>query len=300
VNNFWNGFLEKNDPVNIYFFLDLFEMVFSEKIMLGSFEQADILLESCFGPYLLVKQKKWKYSFFFSGESQERYSLPLDLHTFYTAMLRCKHSVHNIINVPLFIPYLYCYYNSIDDDISKENISKNISNKIRSTIPPKNIVAIISNGCSAKRNFFLDELEKVFQIDYRGPFRNNAPIISEKYNTKEFQEIISEYKFILTFENSIDETYVTEKITHGFLANIIPIYWGTKYVKKCFNRKRFITLEGFEIDDITKVIQNIKFLSENEQEYLDVVNQPVFNIEENEENENISLKTIAREIQKFV
>ena len=292
VNNFWNGFLEKNDPVNIYFFLNLFETVFSEKIMVGSFEQADILLESCFGPCLLIKQKNWKYSFFFSGESQERYPLPLNLHTFYTAVLRCKHSFNNIINVPLFIPYLHCYYNSINEDMLNMN-DTNCNNKI----PPKNIVAIISNGYSEKRNFFLDELEKVFPIDYRGPFRNNAPIISEKYNTKEFQEIISEYKFILTFENSIDETYVTEKITHGFLANIIPIYWGTKYVKKCFKQKRFIRLDGFDIDDIKTVIQKIKFLSENEKEYLEVVNQPVF---DGKENENISVKTIAREIQKFV
>ena len=176
MNNFWNGFLEKNDPVNIYFFLNLCETVFSEKIMVGSFEQADILLESCFGPCLLVKQKNWKYSFFFSGESQERYPLPLNLHTFYTAVLRCKHSFNNIINVPLFIPYLYCYYNSINEDMLNMNIMNimNIMNdtKIRNKIPPKNIVAIISNGYSEKRNFFLDELEKVLPENgtYSGDF----------------------------------------------------------------------------------------------------------------------------------
>ena len=37
-------------------------------------------------------------------------------------------------------------------------------------------------------------------------------------------------KFIISMENSIGDTYITEKVLHGLLADTIPIYWGTNNI----------------------------------------------------------------------
>jgi glycosyl transferase family 25 len=285
-NAFWKGFVERTDPVHIDFFLQLFSKVFHKRVVLGTFQNSDILLESFFGNQLLVKAKLWKYSFFFSGESQQRYPVPDYFKDIYTAILRSKFNDKNIINVPEFMSYIY----------SSNLVEKLAYPKRVEKVPPKHTVVIISNGTSAERNFLLDHLESrlgVDKIEYRGPYRNNAPVIDAKYNTDEFYNEISQYKFIITLENSRDETYVTEKITHGLIAGNIPVYWGSEYVKEHFNSERFLYLNQLDEQSINETIGRMIELSKDHDAYLEMVNKPILQKE-------ISLDAIAEEIRKFV
>jgi hypothetical protein len=36
-------------------------------------------------------------------------------------------------------------------------------------------------------------------------------------------KLISEYKFVIVFENAVTEDYVTEKLFHAFLAGAVPV-----------------------------------------------------------------------------
>ena len=213
------------------------------------------MLESIFGNSIL-KHKTWKYSFLFSGESRLCQN-----HEDYSCVLWGERNYNNIINVPLFIPYVYC---------------NNKEYSIATDIPSKNICAILSNSRCKERNLFMENLEKLMSIDYAGSYKTNVNILHHPYNTPEFLQFVSQYKFIITMENSREDTYITEKITHGFAAGIIPIYWGSLRIGDYFNIDRFINVETVDDETVAKVAEKITFLCENPEEYLKMVQQPVY------------------------
>jgi hypothetical protein len=276
VHGFWPGFMEKTDVNNVDFFIKLFNQLFEESVKIcNSIDECDILLESVFSRNSMLYTKSWKYSFCFYGESkencinhcgQDRFSSLFN----YTCVLCGEKNHDNIVNLPLFVPYIYsCSF--IDKLENRPNLS---------TVPPRSICAIISNPNGTVRNRFLDQLEKIIPIDYAGPFRNNISDIINRadcdYNSEEFTKFVSKYKFIVSMENSKDGTYITEKIIHGFNAGIIPIYWGSDHVRDYFNKERFINLENDDDVSIQSAIDKIIFLINNPDEYLNIINRTVF------------------------
>jgi len=284
VYGFWSGFIEKTNSVHIGFFQDLFQSVFNCEIILSnSVQESDILLETIFATDSQLDKKQWAYSFLFSGESKLN-----DHASKYKCILWGERNWANRINIPLFVPYLYC-----------NDLIQLMQTPPPSThIPPKNICAIITNPRGQARTQFLTALEKKIHIDYAGSYKNNVPRITHAYNTPEFRDAISQYKFIVSMENSIQDTYITEKITHGLLANTIPIYWGSGQVDKYFNPKRFINVVCSDNESLDKIIQNIVNICTNVDvdAYTNMVNQPNFT------NNRLdrTLETIARDIRNHI
>lgn len=256
VHGFWSGFLENTNPVGINFFIDLFKKVFNEEIEISSFEESELLLETIFDNKTFLFEKKWKYTFLFSGESRLRnYSEK------YSCVLYGERNNKNIVNVPLFVPYLYSS-NLLDKMAEKKEVS----------IPKKNICAIISNPGGQQRNNFLNELEKSTKVDYAGCYRTNVNIINNSYNSPDFFNFIKDYKFIISMENSRHDTYITEKITHGFIAGNIPVYWGSERVTDYFNQERFINVKHDYESSIKKIID----ICNDDEKYLKTINENIF------------------------
>lgn len=262
VHGFWTGFLEKTNPTNVSFFLQLFSNVFHTTIELGNFDESDILLETIFDYKTYLYDKKWKYTFLFSGESRL-----VRWFKDYHCVLYGEKNHSNIINVPLFIPMLFC----------NQGLQSLLEIKKKHNVPRKNICAVISNNGGLERNYFLEQLEKKTVIDYAGSYKNNVPKIESMYNTQEFIDKVAEYKFIVSMENSRGETYITEKILHGFHAGVIPIYWGSKQVTDYFNEERFIHIKDMDnIEELNKKIDEILDLLNNEEKYLKIINKPIY------------------------
>ena len=268
---FWAGFLEKTDPVHIDFFLSLLSKVFNEECTIGTPDDSDILLESVFSSNTYLRYKKWKYSFCFSGESRQRVyhfcsNERLETLSEYSCVLCGERNHKNIVNVPLFIPYIHCnnFINKLENPVSIKNI------------PEKDICVIVSNSGGADRNKFFDRLDEHFKVDYAGNYKNNVQRIEASYNKKGFQDFVSKYKFIVSMDNSKDDTYLTEKITHGFLSGNIPVYWGSDFVEDYFNTDRFINVENMEDETINSTIESIKILMNNSDKYLNKVNSKIF------------------------
>jgi hypothetical protein len=117
----------------------------------------------------------------------------------------------------------------------------------------------------------------------------------------DFLNFISNYKFIICFENTKFETYLTEKIINPYLANIIPIYWSSEFVKKIFNINSMIFLENETENGFQKVINKIIELDNNDDEYLKMVNQPVLTKEGIEYwNTNYTIDAIALNANKVL
>jgi hypothetical protein len=284
IYNFFND-------IDLNPFILLFNNVFNETIEYGNIENSDILFESIFGNNTLLYNKKWKYSFFFIGESDRR--LPLFLQNGmnnkrlndYSCILKGKseNDFGNIINFPLYLFYSYAY--DFTDKFINENKKTNI--------PKKNVCVIISNGGDQEgRNLFIEELNKMVHIDYAGQYKNNVGRIKDPCCSPGFIDFVSQYKIIITMENSKNDNYITEKILEGFAANNVPVYWGADNIGDYFNKERFINVKSFS--DMNESIDKIMQILNNDKLYLEIINRPIY------VNNRVPLKItdIASDIKK--
>jgi alpha(1,3/1,4) fucosyltransferase len=121
--------------------------------------------------------------------------------------------------------------------------------------------------------------DKHFKVDYGGKYKNNTGIDLQwdrHDKLDEMLEIIKQYKIVITMENNKDkyvDTYITEKIIHGLCTHVVPVYWGTDKVTEYFNKDSMIIYDGQNMDD---VFNQIRFLMDNDDEWLKKVNVPVF------------------------
>ena len=57
-HNFWGGFLDSSDPINVSFFIQLLEKVFNDNIIIcNTPNESDILVETIFGQGSILKDK---------------------------------------------------------------------------------------------------------------------------------------------------------------------------------------------------------------------------------------------------
>jgi hypothetical protein len=275
VHGFWRGFVENTDGIGIKLFLIVFSLLYDTNVEVSSnYEECDLLIESVFSNDTYLFKKNWMHTYLLNGESSQNSSKfcgqdRVDLFPSYSCILSGEEKKQNTVSLPLFIPYIY-------SNLHVYSMIMNPALEKRISIPNKMCCAIISNGGGKVRNLFLDALEKVVDIHYAGMYRNNVPRIKGNYFSKETCDFISQYKFIVSMENSREDTYITEKIINGFVAGIIPIYWGSSKVFDYFNKDRFICLEQDDEASIQRVIDEVIRLSRDPVAYLAKINQPVF------------------------
>lgn len=284
LNGFWPGFTDNTNPCTIGVFKRLFA-----KTKLGNIEltdnitEAEVLLESLFAPSV-VGIKQWKKTIHYSGES---FSNNIQN---YSLVLKCETTNKNVVNFPLFVNYIQdngFLYNLLN----RKNITK---------IPPKFCCFIVSSPkCNVRNNMF-EILNKYKKVDSCGKFNNNiGRPLSYDFNSPEYFNFISQYKFIICFENTKTETYITEKIINAYLSNVIPIYWGTEYVKEVFNMNSMVYLDNETEQGFNDVLNKIIELDNDDEKYLKMINQTVFNTPTTY-NDMFNLDNIAQEINSLL
>jgi hypothetical protein len=261
-NGFWCGFFERIDPINVDFFIKFLTDIFNEEIEIShNVDDADILMETVFTNRTFINYKNWKTSFLLTGES---FYAPFMLENLssYTCILGFNETIDNYVEFPFYIAY----------SMSLPHID----------FPPVNIVpnnssaAVISNGNLNARTTFLDKLEKRMNVLYGGSYKNNiGGKLQGNFASDNLLNFYKISKFAITMENTKIGHYITEKIINGFRAGTIPIYWGSQHVTKYFNSKRFIILEDTSDSSINAVIDRMVNMSD--EEYLQIVNEPIFN-----------------------
>jgi hypothetical protein len=302
-NAFWPDFMD--DPKYSQIFIDLFSNVFNSKITMGTKDNSDILIETIFGDSI-INYKKWNYSFFFSGEP--KMNEPSDLYTRpYTALLMNSRSYNNIIHFPFFVYYLT--YASLDfrtsnvqvNNLHVNNVHVNNLNNVhvndlsQNTIPKKFCCTFITNPNATIRNLFIDKLEINNKIDHFGKYKNNqGKQFSGNWHSEELINKMKEYKFVIAFENSEDDAYITEKIINPLRANVIPVYWGNRRASDYFNTDRFLHLS--DINKMDELIDKMIDIDKNNDKYLQIINEPIHDIL----NIEININTICNDIQRLL
>jgi len=88
----------------------------------------------------------------------------------------------------------------------------------------------------------------------------------EMFDSDEFIELLSAYKFQIVIENSIDNYYVTEKIFHAWEAGVVPLYLGAPEIDSFVpGTNSLIDLRHFSVSE---AVDLIKRLDNDDAEYL--------------------------------
>ena len=100
------------------------------------------------------------------------------------------------------------------------------------TAKKNKICMLISSGVNqSEREEYIAELMQHIDIDSYGRLYHNSSMEGEDNGWESKQNLYSQYKFVIAFENSILEDYVTEKLYDPLLAGSVPIYMGAPNVR---------------------------------------------------------------------
>lgn len=181
-----------------------------------------------------------------------------------------SYSKASITNLNFYNFFYYPFF----DEITSGKLSpkyKFLKNKEKK----KYINFIHSNPNGEIRNKYFSFLSKFKKIDSYGKVQNNMGILP-KTNFPEMQknEILSDYKYTIAFENSFSEEYFSEKIWQPISLNSIPIYYGPKSVFNIFNKKKIIYITS--ILDFKKSLKVINEIDSSKDLYQEILNESIF------------------------
>lgn len=142
----------------------------------------------------------------------------------------------------------------------------------------KKLAVLMASNCNTggatERTEYVKELMKYMDIDSVGHCLHNKDMpqpdtrrshgdkIREKIN------IISEYKFLLAFENNNHvNDYVTEKMTNAYQAGTVPVYWGAPNVDDWVIGDHSI-IKTTDFASAKDLADYLNFLNDNEEEYM--------------------------------
>jgi len=121
------------------------------------------------------------------------------------------------------------------------------------------------NGLNQNKHRVIQELSQFGQIDFLDKY--DAELKDKTcYNSPELVRIYSRYKFIICFENSKTDGYVTEKIFNVFLSGAVPIYDGAPNIHDYIVAGSFVPYDN-------NTVKKVKMLIENREIYETVMNK---------------------------
>lgn len=118
------------------------------------------------------------------------------------------------------------------------------------------------------------------KVDCPGKVLNNmhAPELALRNDSKNWQStkirFLNKYKFNIAFENSNSDGYITEKLTDAFLADTVPIYWGSYGNIHPFPKDAVICANDF--NSFESLVSYIKEVDSNEELYNSILQKNPF------------------------
>ena len=129
-----------------------------------------------------------------------------------------------------------------------------ISNKF---IPEeKNLCCFFSN-LNFIRNQYVEMIKKYFKIDgYGSAFDQN--ILGHNQSNFKKKDIMKNYLINFCPENELYPGWYTEKVPDAFLAGNIALTWADQNIRTDFNKKSFINLNDYRIDELDILFKELK------------------------------------------
>jgi len=171
------------------------------------------------------------------------------------------HSDENVLTIPYMLtPLLF------------RNVNLSIYTHPRKLQKPKTKFCLfaVSNANNNDRNNFFNLLGNYKKVDSCGKVFNNLghSCPGKDHLSPEFFEFISDYKFMICFENSSVTHYLTEKLFNAYSSGTIPIYWGCPNIEEYVNLSSILYLKpNYTEKDLNKLIKTIIKLDNNDELY---------------------------------
>ena len=134
--------------------------------------------------------------------------------------------------------------------------------------------ACIGQGAILRKEF-CQELMKYKHVDCPGAILHNmdAPELAKRgdsanWNTSKIQ-FLSNYKFNIAFENSSNDGYITEKLMDAYLANTVPIYYGSEGNVAPFPKASMICVNDYP--DFESLMNKIIEVDQNDDVYMSML-----------------------------
>lgn len=256
---FKNKSILNNEKIKIYDIFDDNEIFEKDKINIM------ISIENC---KKWGKIRKYKHYNLFGDFGNE--NIDIYIYNHYSKFIENK----KYIMIPLIYlqtDYLINNYNKI----KPSNIIKFKNKKFCL------VVSFHKRGFPSQKKKIKKTLNKLNDIGKIDSIKDYYNIIGDVscYHSEELLNLFNNYKFILCFENSFDDGYITEKIFNVYFSRSIPIYCGPYDSIKYFNKDSFFNIN--HVDD--SMFENIEKLNYSEEKYNSFINQKKIN---NYENEN--------------
>jgi len=163
----------------------------------------------------------------------------------------------------------------LDDitDLTSTQYYKDLQTKnryIKSGYAP---VVYVQSGCDApsQRDLWVQEFMKHVQVDAFGSCLHNKELPddlvgSEQMGNKNFYQLLSRYKFVLSMENAVCQDYVTEKFWRTIEIGSVPIYLGAPNIEDYLptNKSAILVKDYKSAEEVAKLVHH---LNENDQAY---------------------------------
>ena len=167
------------------------------------------------------------------------------------------------LRLPNYVAYFTPEY-SLERLLQKRSVDE-----LRKIKKPNFCCFVVTNPICKERNDFFHQLSQYKKVDSGGGYLNNVgKPVHDKY------AFVNNYKFIISFENTSQPGYTTEKVVQGKQTDTIPIYWGNPIISREMNEKSFISFNDYPSFD--KLMQRVIEVDNNEDLYLQYLLEPLF------------------------
>ena len=252
--DFWQGILPKDKERYLSLFRQDYHVIEVE-------HDPDLLLYSCFG------EKHFEYNnvtrLFVCGEN-----IVPDFNT-------CDYSIGTVkmqyANKNLWIPeaYYVTKFPSSEDLKLSHDLAKR---KFCSFIYSQDIMGA---GSRLRREFCSMLMRTYKHVDCPGKILHNmeSDKLSARNDGTSWHDskisFLRDYKFNIAFENSSAPGYITEKLVDCYMANTVPIYWGSEGDVAPYPKTSMICANDYP--DLASLCARIKEVDENDDLYFQIL-----------------------------
>lgn len=132
----------------------------------------------------------------------------------------------------------------------------------------------LGQGARCRREFCQYLMQQYAHVDCPGRILHNVdiPELSDRYALNwdvSKLNFLSRYKFHIAWENSDAPGYITEKLTDCFIANTVPIYWGSGGDVAPFPKEAMICANDYP--DVDALVARIREVNENDELYMSLL-----------------------------
>lgn len=138
-------------------------------------------------------------------------------------------------------------------------------------------VVSCSNVDSRVRERFFYKLGAYKPVTSCGGYMNNCGGMTAPREPEAYFQFLSQFKFMICFENCCLPEYLTEKLHNAWLGHTIPIYWGSRRAREeWLNPEAFLSLPETATEaDMDALVARVAELDNDDAKYAAMFAQPL-------------------------